>query len=281
MTTRKFIIFNINFWLVTGLLLVVMTWKAASAHEMFLKAEDYFMTPDTDVVLILLNGTFDESLNAIARERMQDVSLAYNGQTLHPPLSAWYDADNISFLNIETASPGTYVAGVSTRQNMITLSAADFTSYLQHDGILDTLAEFEKSGSTSDVRERYSKHVKIIFQVGDARSEDFSRALGYPVEILLQENPYDLTVGDNLGFQITYDGKPAGNQLVYASYQNFHGDDEHGAYAVTLRTDEKGMANFNLEAEGVWYISLIHMKKVDEPDVDYQSDWATVTFEIH
>ena len=261
--------------------LFVITWKAASAHEMFLKAEDYFMAPDTGVVLKLLNGTFDESLNTIDRKRMRDVSLAYNGQTLHPPLSAWHDADNASFLNIETASPGTYVAGVSIRQNMITLSAADFTSYLKHDGILDTLAEFEKSGSTSDVRERYSKHVRVIFQVGDERSEDYARALGYPVEILLQDNPYDLMVGDNIGFQVIYEGEPAGNQLVYASYQGFQGEDEHGKHAVALRTDEKGMANFNLVAKGIWYISLIHMKKIDDPGAEYQSDWATVTFEIH
>ena len=260
--------------------LLGMTWNAATAHEMFLKAEDYFLAPDTSFVLKLLNGTFDESLNAIAVERMQDVSLVYNGQTFHPPLSAWYDAENISFLDIETASPGTYVAGVSTRQNMITLSAADFTSYLKHDGILDTLTAFEKTGSTSDVRERYSKHVKMIFQVGEKRSEDYSRALGYPVEILLQDNPYDLTVGDTLGFQITYDSKPIANQLVYASYQDFPGGDEAAAHAITVRSDEKGLANFEIKAKGIWYISLIHMKKIDDPDADYQSDWATVTFEI-
>ena len=260
--------------------LVVMTWKAGSAHEMFLKAEDYFLAPDTSIVLKLLNGTFDESLNAIDVERMQDVSLVFNGQKIHPPLSAWYDAENISFLDIETASPGTYVAGVSTRQNMITLSAADFTSYLKHDGILDTLTEFEKTGSTSDVRERYSKHVRMIFQVGEKRSEDYSRALGYPVEILLQDNPYNLAVGDTLGFRITYEGKPIGNQLVYASYQDFYGSDEAAAHAITVRTDEKGLANFVIEAKGIWYISLIHMKKIDDPDADYQSDWATVTFEI-
>ena len=190
------------------------------------------------------------------------------------------DAENISFLDIETAAPGTYLAGVSTRQNMITLSAADFASYLKHDGILDTLTAFEKTGSTSEVRERYSKHVRMIFQVGEKRSEDFSRALGYPVEILLQDNPYALTVGDSLGFQITYEGKPIGNQLVYASYQGFTGGDETAAQAITVRSDEKGLASFEIKAKGIWYISLIHMKKIDDPDADYQSDWATVTFEI-
>ncbi len=252
----------------------------ANAHEMFLRAEEYHVDAASNLVLKLLNGTFDESLNAIARERMQDVSLVNDGQTTHPPVSAWHDTDNTSFLDIETTSPGTYVVGVSLRQNMITLSADDFTTYLRHDGILDTLEAFEASGSTSDVTERYAKHVRVIFQVGDETSQDFSHALGYPVEILLLDNPYDLAPGDSLNFQVLYEGRAAGNQLVYASYQDFVGEEDHSAHAVSLRTDENGRASFVPEAKGVWYISLIHMLKIDEPDADYQSNWATVTFEI-
>ena len=137
---------------------------------MFLKAEDYYVEPAETLVLKLLNGTFDESLNAINRERMQVVSLVNNGRTTYPPLSAWYDAENTSFLDIKTTSPGTYVVGVSLRQNIITLSAEDFTTYLRHDGILDTLAEFEASGSKTDVTEHYAKHVRVIFL-----SVDFER----------------------------------------------------------------------------------------------------------
>ncbi len=264
--------------LTAALLLPAIT--PANAHELFLKADHYYVEPVNMLELILLNGTFTGSLNAIARERMQDVSLVHNGQTTHPPTSAWHDADNTSFLRIETTSPGTYLVGVSLSQNSITLSAEDFTGYLRHDGILDTLAAFEASGSTSDVTEYYAKHVRVIFQVGDKRSQDFSQPLGYPVEILLQDNPYDLTLGDSLAFQVLYQGQPAANQIVYASYQGFHGDEEHIIHANAMRTDEKGRASFIPQAKGIWYISLIHMIKIDDPEADYQSNWATVTFEI-
>ena len=260
--------------------MLAIWWNAATAHELFFKAEDYFVEPETALVLKLLNGTFDESLNAIDRDRMHDVSLVHNGQTTQPPLSAWHDADNTSFLEIETTTPGTYVAGVSLRQNMITLSAEDFADYLEHDGILDTLAEFKTSGSTGDVRERYSKHVKVIFQVGEEPSDDFSQSFGYPIEILLQNNPYSLAIGESLNFQVLYEGVPAGNQLIYAGYQGFQGENEHEKHAVSLRTDKNGQASFVPEAKGIWYISLIHMKKLDDPDADYQSDWGTITFEI-
>jgi uncharacterized GH25 family protein len=258
--------------------LLMSVAASASAHTMFLRAENYDVEAGHTLTLKLLNGTFDSSLNPITRERMRDVSLARGGHISHPSLSDWYDADNTSFIDIETTSPGTYVAGVSLNQNSITLSAEDFAGYLEHDGILDTLAAFEASGSTAEITELYAKHVRVIFQVGDELSEDYSRALGYPAEILLQDNPYGLADGQSLGFQVLYEGAPVANQLVYASYQGFQSD--HDEPAISVRTDAHGMASFVPEAKGVWYISLIHMQKIDHPVADYQSNWATVTFEI-
>lgn len=48
------------------------------------------------------------------------------------------------------------------------------------------------------MRERYSKHGRAVFQVGDARTEDYRRPLGYPVEIIPRQNPYDLRVGQTI-----------------------------------------------------------------------------------
>lgn len=265
-----------------ALCIAVMGLAPAAAHEMFLKTDRYVMSPDSAAVLQLFNGTFNESANVIDRYRMRDVSIVHHGEVRHPAPENWFDKGNISFLNIATGAPGTYVAGVSTRTRIINLLAKDFADYLRHDGVLDALAEFERDNSLATVRERYSKHVRAIFQVGDARTGDYRRKLGYPVEILLQSNPYDLGPGDDMTFQILYNDRPAAGQLIYVSYEGFHGHDHAGGHvnAFKLRTDDRGMARFGLKKPGKWYISLIHMKKVDEPDVDYQSDWATLTFEV-
>ena len=49
----------------------------------------------------------------------------------------------------------------------------------------------------------------------------------------------------------------------------------------TLRTDADGRATFLISQKGVWYISLIHMVETDDPDADYESNWATMTFEVN
>lgn len=260
----------------------LLTAMPALAHEMFLKAKEYLVAPTSDQVVRLMNGTFDKSENSIGRDRMTDVSIAANGRATSPPEDAWYDDSNSSYLRYRTGESGTYVIGVSTQPSMIELSRDDFIAYLRHDGILDTLATFENDNEQSEVRERYSKHVRAVVQVGDRRSSDFSEPLGYPVEILLEQNPYDLNIGDELSFRVLFNGEPVANQIVRASYEGFHGRDasNHHANAYNLRTDEDGRARFRLTDKAVWYIALIHMEKIDEAEVDYESNWATVTFKV-
>jgi uncharacterized GH25 family protein len=260
----------------------LLTSMPVLAHEMFLKARGYEVGPTSDQVVRLINGTFDKSENSIARDRMADVSIVANGRVASPPEDAWYDDSNSSYLRYRTGESGTYVIGVSTRPSMIELSRDDFIAYLRHDGILDTLATFEDDSKLSEVRERYSKHVRTVVQVGEARSADYSKPLGYPVEILLEQNPYDLAVGDELSFRVLFQGKPVANQIVRASHEGFHGHDasDHHANAYNLRTDADGRARFALTAKAVWYIALIHMEKIDDGEADYASNWATVTFHV-
>lgn len=254
----------------------------ASAHEMFLKASEYLVSPNSEQVIRLVNGTFAESENSINRDRMAAVGIAANGRTTSPAEDAWYDDENSSYLRYRTGEAGTYVIGVSTRPSIITLSRDDFIAYLRHDGILDTLAEFEKDEELQQVRERYSKHVRAIVQVGEERSGDHARPLGYPIEILLDGNPYDLDVGDKLDFRVLFEGHPVQNQIVRVSHEGFDGNDSahHDGNAYVLRTDEEGRAHFTLTEPAVWYIALIHMQKMNDDVVDYESNWATVTFEV-
>lgn len=266
---------------------------AASAHTMFLKLDSFFLEPNSTGVVALINGDFDNSENPITRDRMLDVSVVGPDGVTHPPHSAWTDSavfhwspDSVdtSLLTFETGGPGTYVLGVSTAARVFALTADEFNEYLVHDGIVDAIAEREAAGKTNDEAiERYSKHVKALVQVGDARSDEWSHELGYPVEFMPLGNPYGLGAGDELEVRFLRSGEPVANQLVYASYENHHQHDDAGGHveAVTTRTDADGVATIALAGVGRWYVRAIHMVETTaEPDVDYESNWATLTFEI-
>jgi len=126
------------------------------------------------------------------------------------------------------------------------------------------------------VRERYQKHVKAILQVGDRRSDAFGTILGYPAELVPLSNPYAAKVGDTLAFRALVDGKPVVDQLVIAGGEQ----DNQAREEVRARSDSTGVTRFAVSAAGKWYVKFIHMVPVSGDSVNYESKWATLTFQV-
>lgn len=270
--------------MVAGAVGVLLTAGALGAHDMFLRLGSYFLEPHSDATVALVNGTFEQSQNAIDPERMTDVSIVGPGAAARERLEAsrWRDTvvglatdpegdgppDTLraALLSFDTGGPGTYLIGVSTRPRTFRLTGEEFDGYLEHDGVLDALERRrEEETLGTPAVETYSKHVKSVVQVGDIQTHGYSARLGYPVELVPQANPYRLAVGDTLPLLFLKDGEPVAGQLVYATYEGHHAHQEGGGHveAVTTRTDRKGVARIPLSHQGRWYARLIHMAEAD------------------
>jgi len=211
------------------------------SHDMYLKMDTYFIKPNEKSKIQLFNGTFDKSENVIDRDRMLGVSLVGNGKRTKVEDDQWLDKDSITILSFKSGNEGTWVAGLSTKSKDFAMTADEFNEYLEHDGVLDMLAQ-RKANNTleQDAVERYSKHVKAIFQVGDQKSEDWNTVLGYPIEFVPMQNPYDLHTGAVLKVKLLKNGAPLVNQLVYADFKaqkNGHSHDDSDEHAHSS-TDE-------------------------------------------
>lgn len=278
------------------ILLLFAAFVLFSSHDMFLKIRTFFLQPHTAASIHLYNGTFEKSANTIARQRMKDVSLAGNGARSHPDTSQWSELDSvITVLNIKTGEAGTWVAGLSTHPNQIALSAKEFNEYLEHDGVLDMLDwRRQNNALDKDAVEKYAKHVKAIFQVGDKKTNDWQTVLGYPIEFVPLGNPYTLKPGDSLKVKLLWDGQPLPNQLVYVGsdggkhghshdktgHDHDKGGETHSHNATQLRTDTGGTVSVPLTNDGQWYLRTIHMVLSNEPGLTHESNWATLTFEV-
>jgi hypothetical protein len=226
----------------------------------------------------VLNGTFTKSENSIARNRLADASVLTPRGRTKLDTAEWSVKGDTSTFHIHTRGPGTYVIGASTKPNNIDLSADDFNLYLKDDGIPDALEARRKTGELQKpARERYHKHVKAMLQVGDARSDHYKTAFGYPAEIIPIENPYSLSKGSTLRVQTLVDGKPAANQ--YVLYGGVTADDK-GIEQKDVRSNAQGVASIPLSVAGIWYVKFIHMTRVNRDSVDYESKWATLTFQV-
>lgn len=204
---------------IAGCITLLLAVVAAQAHDLFLRLDSYILPPNSKAVVRVMNGTFQKSDGAVARERLADLTLHGPDLTAASAESiAWRAEEKTSIMEIQTRGVGTYLVGISTKPREIALKATDFNEYLSHDGIPDTLAARKRNNELGkDVRERYSKHVRAIFQVGDKHSDDYKRPLNYPVELIPQQNPYSLKVGQTISMLCLLEGKPIANQFVMAS----------------------------------------------------------------
>jgi uncharacterized GH25 family protein len=259
--------------------LVLGSAIAAAAHDMFVQPVRFFVEENADVIVRVLNGTFSKSENSIARDRLADLSVVSPTGRQRVDTAAWSATGDTSRFTMRTGVAGTYVVGVSTRPNVIPLEAKDFNLYLAEDGIPDVLAARRRNAEMDQpARERYAKHVKALIQVGAARSEHFATELGYPAELVPLENPYTLQVGATLRVRTLVDGRPAGNQYVL-----YGGRTSTGARIAqrNVRSDAEGIARVPLRTRGTWYVKFINMARLEgDTAVDYESKWATLTFQV-
>jgi hypothetical protein len=257
-----------------GLLFVLLT-----SHELFLKSDSYFFKSYDSSELYLYNGTFDESENTIARDRIINAKIQGPEFEFYPKEEDYYDRDNVTFLKWTAGEPGTYVAGISTLPREIELNASEFTDYLKHEGLWKTIEDRKTRGITDQpAREKYSKHVKAIIQVENIKTSEYATVLGYPIEFIPISNPYELSVGDDLQIKLQFKGLPLPNQVVHIGSRKKSKIKD--VRETETRTDSDGYFSFKIDETGTWYVASIYMQESEEAGVDYESNWATLSFEV-
>ncbi|WP_194774567.1 DUF4198 domain-containing protein [Pararhodonellum marinum] len=258
--------------------LAVLCILLLSGHELFLKTDSYFLTPQKENLLYLFNGTFDLSENTISRDRIVNAQI-HGPDFYHEPSDKdYYDDGDITFLRWKTGASGSYVAGISTLPRTLEMSPEDFLAYLEHEGLTGLIAERKEKGlSEKSAKEKYSKHVKALLQVGKQTSVDYSKVLGYPIEFVPLNNPYATKKGEVHSFQLFWKGKPLTDQVVHYAYKVGERDTEGEKSTLT---NEEGIVHLQAEQKGKWYLATIFIEESAEAELDYESNWATLTFEV-
>jgi uncharacterized GH25 family protein len=264
--------------IVSFLLVGALAASSVFAHDLFLKPDKFFARVNEKILIGVFNGTFQKSEGAVSFQRLTDVSVVSpTGARTNPKETDFTKNETTAFLNFTPQEAGNYVVGLSTGWRENQLAAKEFNEYLTLEGIPDVLENRKRDRELDkDARYRYSKYVKTILQVGDRESDSYKTALGYAVEMIPQANPYKLKKGATIEILCLKDGKPLVGQTVLT------GRETGGKLAAekSIRSDAKGVIKIKLDEAGKWYAKFINMVKIDDPKLNYESKWATLTFEI-
>lgn len=262
---------------IVAILLVTMAGTLA-AHDLFLVLASHFVTPNSTARIRVVNGTFTKSEGSVTRARLRDISVVANGGRQRLDTVAWEPRENESVLTARVGESGTYVVGASLSPSRITLDGKDFTGYLREEGLTSILRRrAQRNEVGARAREQYSKHVKILLQVGDRRTADFDVRLGYPAELVPVNNPYTLRPGQTLRVLSIVEGMQRAGEVVIAGGRTSAGGRIPQQKVIS---DANGIARIKLTSRGRWYVKFIHMEPVASDSIDYESKWATLTFEV-
>jgi Domain of unknown function (DUF4198) len=249
------------------------------AHDLFFRAPSYRVTPDSEAVVDVLNGTFGTSENAISRDRLVDVSLVGPAGRHRIALERWSERDPKSTVRLTVGAAGTYVLGAAIAPRLLSLPATEFNAYLKDEGLTEILrrrAEQQRLGESS--RERYSKYVKAILQAGDAASDTHATVLGYDAEIVPEQNPYRLDPGDRLSVRCLVNGHAWARAVIFAGGR--HQDGVRRIAPQRLITDGDGRAILRITDVGTWYVKFVAMVETTGPEANYESKWSTLSFGV-
>ncbi len=181
-------------------------------------------------------------------------------------------------LNFSADRSGTFLLSMERNWSYIKLEANKFEDYLREDGMDYIIAERRRLGeSKKEGRERYSRFIKMLFQVGGSRSDAAMTLVGSKLEIVPLENPYSKKVGDNLKLRIYFGGFPLTENVVFAD--NSDGD----KYSTQkLTTDKDGKVVVKLDRKGVWLVRLVFMQRCEKNcgEADWESFWGALSFAV-
>lgn len=249
---------------------------SASAHEYWLEPKNFFPAPNekTTVHLYVGDGLIkdreERPFQLIKTSMFQLFSTAQIWD-----LKASLIDEALPIYNFSADKSGNYLLAMERNWSYIKLEPDKFEDYLREDGMEYVIAERAKLGeSAKQGRERYSRHIKSLLQVGDRRDATYRKRVGLKLEIVPLENPYAKKIGDRLNFQILFDGRPLTGRTVFA-------DNRAGA-TQKMTTDKNGQIAVNLDRKGLWLVRLVTMRRCEKDcgEADWESFWGAYSFGV-
>ena len=181
-------------------------------------------------------------------------------------------------VNFASNKPGTYSIVIERDWSYIKIDAPKFEDYLRDEGMDYIVAERKRlSESAREGRERYSRFIKTMIQVGDSLTGNAKTRIGSKLEIVPLDNPYKKRVGGTLSFEVWFDGRPLADYAVFA-------DNRDGDSITTqkLKTDKSGTAEVKLDRKGIWLIRVVRMQRCENRcgEADWESFWGALSFGV-
>lgn len=256
------------------IVLLALCSSTARAHEFWIEPQHFRVDPGATVELRLFVGQefTGEALIYLPELVERYAQVGPRGET---PISAVPGDDPAGTATLR--EPGLHRIAYRSKPSSIAFATrAEFEHYLELEGLEHVRAIPDYAARTrAPIHERFSRCAKALIGVGAPASQPpTDRPLGLRLELIAERNPYQPGAHGLMPVRLLLDGKPLAGALVKAFQR---GDPPRNTRA---RTDAQGRALLALESPGVWLLSAVHLSPTRAEEVQWESLWASLTFEL-
>ena len=254
--------------ILAAFVLVVVGGVHVAAHYTYILPQNFRVsTGDTVIVGFHSGDGFPES-TAILKRLQEPAIHTSRGKLAIDGLKE--DGKRLA-ATVRVADAGHIIVTAVNAASVEDMRPASFEKYLAEEGLGHIIdARKQRGESEKNGKERYTMYAKTILLSG-APGEGYKTAVGLPLEMVPEKDPYRLQAGETLPRRVLLRGAPVANLEVRATSTT--------AKTHTVgRTDSQGRLTVPV-SKGQWRLHAIHMERATG-DVDWESLWTTLTFEV-
>lgn len=250
-----------------ALLLMVAIVSDAFAHYTYVIPQSFRVSAGDTVVVGFHSGDGFPESSAVLK-RLQDPAIHTDRGALK--IDGLREDGKRLVASVNIPASGHVIVTAVNGAAMEEMKPPSFEKYLEEEGLGHIVqARAQRGESDRPGRERYTMYAKTIFLAG-APNDAYKTVVGLPLEIVPERDPYRLQAGESLPLRVLLRGTPVANLEIRATSAG-------GTTQVVGKTDSNGRLNVPL-TPGRWRLHTIHMER--GADVDWESVWTTLTFEI-
>ena len=256
------------------ILLLAALLGVAFGHDTWLMAAQTKVKPNTTVTFDLTSGMAFPALDVgPKRERIQGAYYRLNNQS--SDMTDIIAGEKSLQFKTKLSETGVATIWVKLPARRIELKPEEVKEYLDEVSAPESLRrQWAEMKEPKRWRELYTKHPKTFVRVGDPISDNsWNKPIGIFLEIVPEIDPTSLKDGDDFPIRVLKDGKPFADFALNA----VTGGDKKGE---TRRTDHDGKVTFKMNKTGRWLLRGTDIRKSDQAETDYESDFATLTLEV-
>jgi uncharacterized GH25 family protein len=258
---------------IVSVIALTLVLVVSSAHEFWIQPVKFFYNPGDRASVRFLVG---ENLMGEPWDlkRHTIVKLEHRHLDGGRDLLRMVRDDEKENLAVTLSDAGTHLVLLQSNNAFISQEADQFNAYLEEDGLDNVLTFRKKNGDMSKPgTEFYARYAKLLLQVGEVTDKTYQHVVGFPLEIIPDENPYELKRGDPVHFTVLFNSKP-----LFGAKVRIWNRHDNRTTVQNIHTEKNGKVETRISSPGTWMVSVVTMIPSAEPGAEWQSYWASLTF---